>query len=248
MKRLLRWCAWTFLVVYLMPLAVHAAWWTWNDPATAWNRADWSSAKLLPAASAKRDAMVHVYAARVGRWRGIFADHTWIVVKEKSGSYTRYDKTFWGNPVKVNEWVPDAKWFGHTPELVGRVEGVAAEILIPKIKKAVADYPHRAPGGYHLWPGPNSNSFVAHVLRRVPEAGIAMPPTAIGKDFRTDGWLVGRSPSGTGFEFSLFGFASVVIGWVEGFEVSLLGLTAGIDVRRPALKLPGFGRIGMSPV
>jgi hypothetical protein len=25
----------------------------------------------------------------------------------------------------------------------------------------------------------------------------------------------------------------------------VLGLVAGLDVRRPALKLPGFGRVGM---
>jgi len=31
----------------------------------------------------------------------------------------------------------------------------------------------------------------------------------------------------------------------EGVELNLLGLSAGIDLRRPALKLPGIGRIGM---
>jgi Protein of unknown function (DUF3750) len=244
MKRTLKW----FGLIFLLPLLVHAAWWTWHDPATAWNEADWSSTGLLPDAKSRPEAMVHVYAARVGRWRGIFADHTWIVIKEKGGGYTRYDKTFWGNPVKTNQWKPDARWYGHTPELVGRLEGAEAERTIPLIKKAVAAYPHRQPGGYHVWPGPNSNSFVAHILRAVPGTGIAMPSTAVGKDFRTDGWLVGRSPSGTGFEISLFGFASAVIGWSEGLEVSILGLTAGIDIRRPAIKLPGFGRIGMGAV
>ena len=34
------------------------------------------------------------------------------------------------------------------------------------------------------------------------------------------------------------------MGWVEGIEVNVLGLVTGIDIRRPALKLPGFGRIG----
>ena len=49
----------------------------------AWSEADWSSARLLPAARAKPEALVHVYAARTGRWKGIFAHHSWIVVKEK---------------------------------------------------------------------------------------------------------------------------------------------------------------------
>ncbi len=243
MTRALRW----FGLIFLLPLVAHAAWWLAHDPAHAWNEADWSSARLLPAPARSPDAMIHVYAARVGRWRGVFADHTWIVLKEKGAStYTRYDKTFWGSPVKTNGWAPDARWYGHTPRLVGAVVGKAAEDMIPNIRRAVARYPHGKPGGYHVWPGPNSNSFVAHVLRAVPETGIAMPSTAIGKDFRTDGWLVGRSPSGTGYEVSLFGLASVTAGRAEGLEISILGLTVGIDVRRPALKLPGFGRIGMS--
>jgi hypothetical protein len=34
-------------------------------------------------------------------------------------------------------------------------------------------------------------------------------------------------------------------GWDEGLELNLLGLTFGVDVRRPALKLPAIGRLGM---
>jgi hypothetical protein len=235
-----------FSLVFMVPLLAHALWWVSLDPAKAWNEVDWSSAGLLPAARANPQAIVHVYGARVGRWRGIIADHTWIVIKEKGAAgYTRFDKTFWANPVKTNNWAPDARWYGHTPYLVGRLEGPEAEAIIPAIRQAVARYPHRAPGGYHVYPGPNSNSFVAYVLRAVPGTGIAMPPTAIGKDFRIDGWLVGRSPSGTGWELSLFGFAGVTVGWAEGLELNILGLTAGIDVRRPAIKLPGFGRIGL---
>lgn len=245
MKRWLRLAGLGFAVVYLMPLCLHSLWWLSRDPAKAWNEVDWSSAGILPAARAKPEAVVHLYSARVGRWRGMVAEHTWLVVKEKgASSYTRYDKTFWGRPVKTNNWAADARWYGHTPYLAGRLEGPQAEQIIPEIRRAVARYPHANPGGYHVWPGPNSNSFVGHVLRSVPSSGIAMPPTAVGKDFRTDGWLVGRTPSGTGVELSLFGFAGIAIGWSEGLELNLLGLTAGIDVRRPAIKLPGFGRIG----
>ena len=34
---------------------------------------------------------------------------------------------------------------------------------------------------------------------------------------------------------------------VEGIEVNLLGLVAGLDLRYPGVKLPGFGRIGIEP-
>jgi hypothetical protein len=233
-----------FLTLFVAPLGLHAAWWLSHDTAVAWHRADWSSANLLPPARAKPEALVHVYAARAGRWKGIFAHHSWIVVKDHGGSYTRYDKTGWGRPVKVNNWAPDARWYGHMPILVAAIEGPEAERLIPKIRAAIARYPYKGYDDYSVWPGPNSNSFVAYVLAAVPEAGIVLPPTAIGKDWRAEGWFVGRTPSETGLQVSIAGLLGVSIGWVEGLEINVLGLVAGLDIRRPALKLPGFGRIG----
>jgi uncharacterized protein DUF3750 len=244
-----RFASLAFLGAFLAPLALHAAWWLSHDTAVAWSQADWSSASLLPPARAKPDALVHVYAARTGRWKGVFAHHSWIVIKDKgAGSYIRYDKVAWGRPVKTNNWDADARWYGHTPTLVGAVEGPTAERLIPKIRAAVARYPYSRAGDYGVWPGPNSNSFVAYVLAAIPEAGITLPPTAIGKDWRVDSRIFGLTPSGTGVQFSLGGLFGVTIGWVEGVEVNVLGLVTGLDVRRPALKLPGFGRIGMGTV
>ena len=238
-----------FLAVFLTPLALHAAWWLSTDAAQAWNEADWSSAHILPPARAKPEALVHVYAARTGRWKGIFAHHSWIVVKERgAGSYTRFEKVAWGQPVKTNGWAPDARWYGHRPVLVGAVEGPAAEALIPKIRAAVARYPYGHSGDYSVWPGPNSNSFTAYVLAAVPEAGIALPPTAVGKDWRVDSRIFGLTPSGTGVQLSLAGLLGITVGWVEGVEVNVLGLVAGIDFRRPALKLPGLGRFGIGTV
>src|SRR6185437_5060984 len=98
----LRYASLAFLAIFLTPLALHAAWWLSTDQAQAWNQADWSSTHMLPSARAKPEAVVHVYAARTGRWKGIFAHHSWIVVKEKgAGAYTRYDKVAWGRPVKT---------------------------------------------------------------------------------------------------------------------------------------------------
>jgi hypothetical protein len=242
----LRFASLSFLALFITPLALHAAWWLSHDEALAWNQADWSSAKLLPPPRAKPEALVHVYAARTGRWKGIFAHHSWIVVKEKgAGAYTRFDKVGWGVPVRTNNWVPDALWYGHTPILVGAIEGPRAEPLIAKIKAAVARYPYNRPGAYSAWPGPNSNSFIAHILAAIPEAGIALPPTALGKDFHPDAGVFGLTPSRTGVQISLLGLLGLTIGWVEGIEVNIGGLVVGLDVRRPALKLPGFGRIGI---
>ena len=39
-------------------------------------------------------------------------------------------------------------------------------------------------GDYRIWPGPNSNSFTAAILRAVPELGVSLPANAIGRDYR----------------------------------------------------------------
>ena len=70
-----------------------------------------------------------------------------------------------------------------------------------------------------------------------------MPPNAVGRDFRPWPYL-GLTDSGTGVEANLWGLLGVKLGWVEGLELNVLGLVAGLDVRDPALKVPGFGRVG----
>jgi hypothetical protein len=57
--------------------------------------------------------------------------------------------------------------------------------------------------------------------------------------------VFGLTGTGTGVEASLWGLLGLKLGWVEGLEVNLLSLVAGLDIRRPAVKLPGLGRIGI---
>jgi hypothetical protein len=38
----------------------------------------------------------------------------------------------------------------------------------------------------------------------------------------------------------------LLIAHAEGTELNVLGLVFGVDVLAPAIKLPGFGRIGMA--
>ena len=235
------------LGLFLLPIAVRAILYlTVDDHPRRWRDADWSSAGLLPRASADREARVLVFAGRSGNWKGIFAVHSWIVIKpENADHYTRYDVAGWGQPVHVNGWPPDGRWFGYMPQIIGDIRGPEAAAAIPKIQAAIKAYSYAKAGDYRIWPGPNSNTFVATVLRAVPEFGIVLPPEAIGKDFRADGALVGLTGSRTGIEASLWGMAGVKLAWVEGLEMNLLGLVAGLDLRRPALKLPGYGRIGL---
>ena len=233
-------------VFVLLPLGAQAVIWSMDDRPASWRTADWSSADILPPASANPEAFVAIYTARTGRWKGIFAVHSWIVVKPANAPrYRRFDVVGWGRPVRVNAYAPDARWYSNEPELLRAIKGPTAETLIPKIEAAVKAYPFSMRGDYRIWPGPNSNTFVAAILAAVPEIGVTLPPTAIGKDYPIDGRIFGAVPSGAGFRVNLGGVVGVTAGSVEGFEVNILGAVAGLDFSRPGIKLPGLGRIGL---
>lgn len=227
------------------PLAAHATLSYGKGWAASWRSADWSSAGILPEAAARRPAMVRIFVARTGRWKSIFAVHSWIVLKTENGTYERYDKVGWGQPIRRNGYAPDGRWYGNAPEIAFAADGDAATALIPKLRAAIARYPFNRRGDYRVWPGPNSNTFVADVLAHVPEIDMVLPPTAIGKDYPSRGEWVGITPSGTGIFVSAAGYLGLKIGWVDGIELNILGAVAGLDIRRPGLKLPGFGRIGI---
>jgi hypothetical protein len=235
-----------FLLLIFGPIAVSAAgYFAVGDRRGNWQTADRSSAGLLSVASQHQDALIRIYAARTVRWRGIFAVHSWIVLKERGAArYTRYDYTAWGEPIRIDGFAPDGRWFGALPETVLAVDGDAAEQMIPKIRAVVENYRFRSLGDYQAWPGPNSNTFVQAALDAVPELHAVLPPTAIGKDFPYAGWW-GRTASGTGVFVSLGGYLGLTVGWVEGVELNFFGGVLGFDLRRPALKLPGIGRLGM---
>jgi hypothetical protein len=190
-----------------------------------------------------------VYAARAVGWRGVLAVHTWIAVKASGApSYTRYEVIGWGvdrgaPAVRVNRAGPDNYWFGSRPRLLVERRGDGVDALIARIEAAVTAYPYGS--SYRTWPGPNSNTFTAYIARAVPELRLDLPPTAIGKDFLPGGAVLATSPSGLGVQLSLLGLAGVLVGWEEGLEVNLLGLTFGLDLKEPALKLPGAGRLGV---
>lgn len=232
------------LLVFVLPIAVRAAiYWAQGDT-RHWSSADWSSTRTLPDPQAHEPAMVRVYSARVGRWRGIFATHSWIVVKDRgAASYQRFDKVGWGSPIRVNGYAPDGRWFGNDIVPVFALDGDDAEKLIPHIRAAVDAYAYRNRGDYRAWPGPNSNTFVASVLAVAP--GATLPPTAIGKDFPMEGGWFDLAPSRTGVRVTLGGYLGATVAWVEGIEINFLGLVAGLDIRRPGVKIPGYGRIGL---
>ena len=209
--------------------------------------ADGRAVGLAPDPATTPEPVVQVYGARCSRWRGYFGVHTWIAIKPFGArAYTVYEvlssrfrRT--GRALAVRKRVPDARWFGHTPELLAEKRGDGVDALIERIDKAAREYPYARE--YVVWPGPNSNTFTAYIARAVPELEVDLPPTAIGKDY-LGARLTATAPSGSGFQASLFGLLGVLASGVEGFELNLLGLSFGIDPFSPALKLPLVGRLG----
>ena len=89
-----------FLFLLVAPIAASALKYLLGDRSVDWQTADRSSAGLLPPPAEYPDALVRIYAARTVRWRGIFAVHCWIVIKERNAPrHTRYDYTAWGEPI-----------------------------------------------------------------------------------------------------------------------------------------------------
>ena len=214
-----------------------------------WRTASREPVGLAPDPASTPEAVVQVYAARTVGWRGYLGVHTWIAVKpshvdhftihEVIGYRLRRD----GTVVVSRTRAPDARWFGAYPELLRDVRGPGVDALITRIEAAVQRYPYAQ--SYHVWPGPNSNTFTAFVLREVPELRVDLPPTASGKD--SLGFMpVGMTPSGTGGQVSVLGIAGITAGWEEGVEINVLGLTFGLDPRSLSIKLPLLGRIGPS--
>ena len=235
-------------LLWLILTFIGPAWLLFNnrvDLKADYRTANRDSAQLAPSPADYQDAVVQVYAARAFNWRGLLASHCWISVKPRNASaYMVYQVVGWnayrGLPaLTIMQDLPDRNWYNEVPKLVLDVRGDKAEAIIPKIDAAARRYEYAAP--YRVWPGPNSNSFPAYIGREVPELGLAMPADAVGKDFLGSGRFLARAPSGTGYQFSLFGLFGMLIAKKEGVELNILGLVYGVKFSPFRILLPGMG-------
>jgi hypothetical protein len=117
---------------------------------------------------------------------GALAVHYWFVVRDESGRAERWE--VWQTPdaggtsighVHRDLKPPDAGVGGGPMRLAARWDGAAGK-RIHEVLQRIDAYPHCH--RYRYWPGPNSNTFAAWVLR---EAGIeyAFPWRALGARF-----------------------------------------------------------------
>jgi hypothetical protein len=206
------------------------------------------SASLSDEPPALSEPVVQVWGARTRGAKGLFGVHTWIAVKPAgTPEFTVYEVIGWrlrwsDSALVARNRAPD-RWFGAPGELYAEKRGPGVGELIERIEKLVAAYPHAKE--YTLWPGPNSNTFVAWVARAVPELEVDLPATAIGKDYMGSAWFA-AAPSGSGFQFSARGLLGVAASAVDGVELNILGLNFGVGPS--GLKLPLVGRIGAARI
>ena len=240
---------WMGLFLMVLPILIATGCTYLSGPGAEWRSARRDSSNQAPDPTTTPQAVVQVYAARTVGWKGAMGVHSWIVTKRSDAErYTRYEVVGWGvmrgyPAIQVNRTGPDNYWFGAAPEKLADVRGgPEVDAMIERIEAAVGTYPYK--DSYRTWPGPNSNTFVAHIARSVPELRVDLPPTAIGKDFLPNGSVFALAPSGTGFQVSIFGVLGVIGALEEGIEFNLLGLSFGLDFYSPGLRLPGIGRIG----
>jgi hypothetical protein len=236
------------LIIWLLLTFAGPAWLLLSkqvDLKTDYTTANRDSAHLAPEPHIVKDAVIQVYSARAFNWRGIIATHCWISTKLKNAdSYTVYQVVGWRNyrglpALSIAKDIPDRNWYNEVPKLLLDIRGDKAEELIPKIDIVARQYPYAGP--YTLWPGPNSNTFPAYVARQIPELGLALPADAIGKDFLPKGKFFVKAPSGTGYQFSMFGILGLLVAKKEGIEMNLLGLVYGIKFFPFRILLPGIG-------
>ena len=201
-------------------------------------------------------------------WYTRFAEHAWIDLKQGEEGWTRIEITGTWSGVDVSHpqetTVRETHRWDNRATVLALYRGEEAEHLIPQILQAaeeVRDFGrqeitmrengtwtgkfHAPDDGrlYDAWPGPNSNTLIAQILDAVPGFAAELHHNSVGKDY-PDGFRAGSTSSGCGFEAD-FGLLGAGLGWKQGVELHVAGLTAGLSLWPPALKIPLLPRIGV---
>lgn len=206
------------------------------------------SVGIAPNVNELNEDIFIVYYARAFSWRGYFGIHPWLAWKRKDEKqYTVAQVTSWQlrgskSTISVIKDLPDRKWFDSSPTELLQIRGEKAGSVISQVEELILTYPFA--NRYSVWPGPNSNTFVAYMLRNIDELKLDLPANAVGKDYFGYNQFISNTPSNTGFQLSAFGLLGFTAGVSEGVELNLLGLHFGLDLWTPALKLPIVGRLG----
>lgn len=167
--------------------------------------------------------------------------HAWIVVQPKGGAPWRHEYKASGHGTRD----PYEDFAAGDVMLHGVVTGSDEKIseLHACLGRASNAFHQRYPE-YIPIPGPNSNTYVASLIR---DCGlrIELPATAIGRDFV--GYVgAATTESGTGIILGTFPLA-LRLGLAEGVTVVFFGLPFGVHFFPPGIEVPvNPGRIGFA--
>ncbi len=170
-----------------------------------------------------------------------FAHHSWFDWRDMAGQWWRLEVNtdLKDYDIDASFAAENVRW-KHDVQVLAIWHGDVVLSSVEKMRALVNEWPH-----YEAWPGPNSNTFMAEFLEQIPELASEMHHNAVGKDWVKDSWIhFGASTSGTGLELDL-PYVGAGIGLKEGFEMRLIGLTCGVSIWPPAIKLPMLPRIGL---
>lgn len=197
-----------------------------------------------PSAIPQDDWIIAVKSARLTSrfpWFTRFAHHAWIDVKRGSEeAWLRVEVRGRGRGVLARPIKPkDARndsWFGGRPvHLHELYTGEKARVIAEQIETVALAEKQRYIDDYLIWPGPNSNTFVAEMAEALPDLAFLFDANAVGKDW---GWIdAGRTSSKTGVRLDT-PILGAAVGLREGVELHVFGLTLGVRLWPPSLALP----------
>ena len=194
-----------------------------------------------PVATMHAEAIVQVYASRTFGWRGAFADPPWLAAKP-AAPIANALRSHGLEPARgrrrssSRRRAPDAEWYGSTPRVIRDVRGADDEDCHRRAARRrgvvrLCRHLPRSPGpnskpSSRIWPrdsrAPAPEPAVDRHRQGLP-AGRTLPRRA--KRHRMQlSWRAGRAAGD------------------EGFELNVLGLVTGVDLRDPALRSPASAR------
>ena len=148
-------------------------------------------------------------------WRRLeIANKSSGIVHEEISSEEAEATERWGNPIHL---VSQSK-----------TDGVKVARQMETIAKTYDD------SLYRPWLGPNSNTLTQRIMREVEGVSGTLEHNGVGKDY---GFYFGPTSSGTGLEVHAT-YLGLGMGLKEGVEVNLMGLTAGVGIWQPSIKIP----------
>ena len=130
----------------------------------------------------------------------VFARHHWFVTNNK-GKLNRWEVMMYNNLSKqckghvcknhspvtqgINKfiWRQTPRWKSKLKAQISGKKGSIAEKMVIYIEKNAMKDPLKEV--YHIFPGPNSNTFIQWIINKFPKSGFKLGWRAIGKNYKT---------------------------------------------------------------